>query len=501
MAAAALLASTAVGVSDFDYGEGGFRRCRTDQTAAIASFLERAYPRSLPGLGGAAWDPAIDSYYHEVLASRVRAQGLQPWQPWRTVPARPFLRATGPTEVPYYDDPGRAWLLGLGFRALGGVAPFLIVWLAPLLAALVLGWAVAEATAAGHAPAALVFALLLAASPFVIETLALTRSSVGFHLVALLLVVALAFAAGRRPAPGWRAWLARVLAAGAVFATCTLCRSGAALMLPAFLVVLAVGCARAGGRPLPRRHRAAAGLIALALFVGPYLLARAPQRHSVWAGFWEGLGDYDRTKGHVWSDRAAAERVWRASSHKRPMPRPGGDVLVEWIARPEADAVFREDVLGHVASDPAWYAGILARRAFATLTLQRLWPWGPRDGRSMDERRATSGGNLDKYWSYTSTADWLGLGPWRVELPVGVLLLPTAALLALALGRRLGGLVEVPALFVLGALGLAASTLPVVVTTASGSEPQAIVLAFYLGAALLAQAAWRRWRAARDARP
>ncbi len=85
---------------------------------------------------------------------------------------------------------------------------------------------------------------------------------------------------------------------------------------------------------------------------------------------------------------------------------------------------------------------------------------------------------------------------------MGVLLLPTAALLALALGRPgRGASVQGPALFVLGTLGLAALTLPVVVTTASGSEPQAIVLVFYLGAALLAQAAWRRWRAAPKAGP
>jgi hypothetical protein len=113
----------------------------------------------------------------------------------------------------------------------------------------------------------------------------------------------------------------------------------------------------------------------------------------------------------------------------------------------------------------------------------------------MEEVIAPSDGNLNKYWGYTTTADWLGLGRLRVELPMSLLFAPVAWLLALALWqRRRARPVSGDALFFVGVLGLGALVLPVAVTTASGSEPQAIVLALYLGAGLAGQAAWRAWR-------
>lgn len=495
-AALALLASTALVVKDFDYGEQGYRRCRTDQTAAIGSYLERAFPHSLPGLGGAPHEPMIDSYYHEVLVGRIRALGLRPWKLWATVPERPFLRVQGETQVPAYDDPGRAWLLGLGFRLLGGIAPFLVFWVAPLMMSLVLGWAGAEAAAAGHTPAALVFALLFVASPFLIETLALTRSPVGFHLVALVLLLPLAFAARRHPAPGWPAWFARVAPAGALFAVCAVCRGGVLLLLPAFAAVLAVGCARAGSGPLPHARRAVGWLAAGALLLGPYLLVRPSSRHEAWAGIWEGLGDFDRTKGHTWADRAAAERVWQLQGRRGVMPRPGGDALVAWLSRPEAGAVLRRDVLDHVLGDPAWFAGILARRTFATLTLQRLWPMASLDGQAVLPAGSSADGYINKYWGYTTTADFVGFGSAQVELPVSLLFAPTVLLLGWLIGQRSRGRsAGQDAPFLLGVLLLGALAVPVTITTASGSEPQAIVLVHFLGAGFLAEVVWRRRRA------
>lgn len=499
LAAVALLASTAVAVRNYDYGEGGFRRCRTDQAAAIGSYLQAAFPQSLPGLGGAPWEPLIDRYYHDVLASRVRAEGLRPWQPWATVPPRPFLRVSGATAVPFYDDPGRARLLGLGFRLLGGVSPFLILWVAPILAALVLAWAVAEAR--DHLPAALVFALLFVASPYAVETLAETRWAVGFHLAALLLLLPLGFAAIREPAPGWAAWLSRVGLAGTVFAACAVCRGTALLLLPAFFALLVVGCHRVSALTGSRTRGTVGMLVTLALFLGPYVAVRPAQGHELWSGVWQGLGDFDRTKGHAWSDRAAAEVVWKAQGHRRPLPRIGGDALVEWNSLPASQAVLRREVLAHIQGDPAWFAAIVGQRAVATLTLRYLWPWGPRDGRSYGEAGAAC--NFQhKYWDYVTTADWLGWGPWRIELPVSLLLVPTVLFVAGALrNRRRPGAAAPGSLSLLGALALGGSLVPIAITTATGTETQTVVVAYYFGAALLAQALWRTARGRGGAGP
>lgn len=52
-------------------------------------------------------------------------------------------------------------------------------------------------------------------------------------------------------------------------------------------------------------------------------------------------------------------------------------------------------------------------------------------------------------------------------------------------------------MLVLGLLAAAASAVPLPVTTASGTEPQAIVLVYYLGFAFAADELARRLRAAR----
>lgn len=484
----ALLGSTAISVKDMNYGDAGFRRFRTDQAVAITVSLRQRYPESPPGLGGAPWDPDIDLYYHSALDRQVRVEGIQPWQVWRLVRDRPFLRANGPDRVPSYDDPGRGWLLQIGFRLLGGISPFLILWLGPGAMALALTWFVWESAQAGRVVAGLVFALLLAASPYAVETLALTRSAVGFHLVAPVLLLALALVALRTPAPSWSVWLARSAVAGLGFAVCALCRSGVLTMLPAFLAVLVWGSARAGTPDVAPRRRVAGLLAATALLIVPFLALRPAQRHDTWAGLWQGLGDYDRSKGHVWSDRAAAEAVWRAEGRARKPPRHGGDALVASNARPEAVALLRREFLEHIRADPAWYAGIVARRALATVSLERLWPWTPRDGYGVSEFEIPGGGKslMNKYWGFTANADWLGVGSLRSELPVSVLWAPTALLLLWCArpGRPRGARNDGPPL-VLGVLALAVLALPVLVTTASGTEPQAFVLVLYLGCGYL----------------
>jgi len=99
-------------------------------------------------------------------------------------------------------------------------------------------------------------------------------------------------------------------------------------------------------------------------------------------------------------------------------------------------------------------------------------------------------------------ADRIGLGPWRVELPLVLLWAPTLVLFILfGLGRgiarrrpwatRLG-----PVLLVMLCVAVAALSLPVLFTTAAGLETQAFVMVYFLGVAFLLDEALRYRRTA-----
>jgi hypothetical protein len=238
--------------------------------------------------------------------------------------------------------------------------------------------------------------------------------------------------------------------------------------MPAVVALLAISVARI---PSQARHphvwRTALAAFTLVLFLAPFAALRQPQHHAGWAGIWQGLGDFDRTKGHSWSDPDAEERVRREGA-------PG-------LRSPEATAILRDEVLDHVRDDPGWYAGILARRLFATVTQSRLWPTVRGDGLWMARSTSPNEGPMDKYYAYTTTADFIGFGRWRLELPVALILLPTAGLLGwAAYDRRLRPYAKVTLLLMAAALPL-----PVLISTAGATEPQAFALAYGLGFALL----------------
>jgi len=284
-----------------------------------------------------------------------------------------------------------------------------------------------------------------------------------------------------------RGFWGRAAAAGAFLGVLAVTRAGTLFLLPFFVLAFAAAAWRLG--PLLAAgtgRRALAVLGAAVLLAGPYLTLRQPQRHETWASLWAGLGDFDRTRGHTWSDAVAEEAVRAA----------GGDVLKS--ARSEA--VFRRLVLGHVREDPSWFASILAHRVFATVTAQKLWPRAARDGTPITRARSANEGLIDKYYSYTATVDVIGLGHRAWEMPVLLLIGPTAVVVLLApLGARRAWV----RVAVLAFLAAAALALPVLVTTAGAQEPQAFALVYLLGAAFLpaaaaeARPALRRWRGPR----
>jgi hypothetical protein len=202
---------------------------------------------------------------------------------------------------------------------------------------------------------------------------------------------------------------------------------------------------------------------------------------------WEGLGDFDRKKGHAWSD-PVAEQVSLAH---------GAGPL--WT--PSSEVLFQKLVLGAVRDDPAWYAGIVARRLGATLTQWKLWPWRPWSGATIRPRTSDNEGFIDKYYGYATTADHLGLGRWRAELPVPALLLAVLALVVVAaVGPEPSRTRLRAALPLLAALAVAALPLPLFISTAAAQETQAFGIIYVVALALLVDEGYARARARARAR-
>jgi hypothetical protein len=486
-------------VREADFAELlAFRRLWSDWALAVSYYLDAVRPVSPEKEAAKQWPSweETEEAYRQILIQKPRRGGWEPAAFWRTLRDEPFLPARGRPRAAASDDPGRARALAFGYRLLGGPAPFLILWLGALVAVPIVVWTAWETVDAGWPVAGAVFLLLVAASPFVVESLAFPRASVGFYVAAVLLLVPLAvYAALGRPTP--RGLALRALLAGAFFALCALCRSGTLFLLPGFALAILVGARRAaaghtvvdsrqstvdstgrrGRRSLlsTTDYRLLTAALA-ALLVAPYLFVRPAQRHETWGAIWEGLGDFDRTKGHSWSD-PAAEAAARAE---------GADGLTT----PSGQAALRRLVLRDVRQDPLWYGGILARRLAATVTLRKLWPRTAADGLWMTRSTSANEGFMDKYWTYTSTVDFLGPPSLRVEVPVWLMLLPTAALAALAARARAEP--ERSGLWVLACAAAATLPLPVLVSTASGHEPQSYAVTYALGAALLAERLIRR---------
>ena len=472
------------------------RRYGEDMSVATSLYFERRSPTGAPPIKLSA--AAAQQYGRDLQArmlEREQALGLRPWQFWRTLPGDLPPRA-GPIVYRNNDDVGRARLTELGFRLLGGVAPFIPLWLAALACLPVLGWLVWELARAGHAVAGLVFATACACSPFLVESMALPYSAFGFYLVGLLAIAAFAVHAILGP-PDARAFLLRAVVLGELLALCALCRDGILLALPGLVLAIVLGVRRiaaawsSAGAPGPGRARSLGlATLAVAAVTLPYVLVRPPTHHEIWTGVWEGLGDFDHTKGHVWSD-TAADQALRDAGLDADVP-PEVEVFDRELASPEKEAFFRRRVLEEVRSDPAWYLGILARRVVATVTQDELRVLG---GRGLHAERARRGpaapipsnqGRIRFFYHLVPTADSIGVGPWRVALPLAVLWALGVAFLGVAVYDRAGSGPR-PALLVVACLAGAALPLPVLITTAGALETEAFVLVYLLAFAFVVE--------------
>ena len=470
------------------------RRYGEDMSVATTDYLERRQPSGAPAIKLSSID--AQRYGLGLQASMLKEEqrlGLRPWQFWRTLPVDPPARP-GPIVYRGNDDVGRAELTELGFRLLGGVAPFLPLWLAALACVPVLGWTVWELARAGHPVAGTVFAIACACSPFFVESMALPYSAFGFYLVGLLAISAFAVFAIMRP-PDARGFLLRAVAVGPLLAVCALCRDGVLLALPGLLLAMALGARRIAAAPAlasrPRRGRALTlVLLALAAVTLPYALVRPRTHHELWTGVWEGLGDFDRTKGHVWSDTVAVKLVTDAGLD--PGVPPEVEMFDRELASPAKEAYFRRRVLDDVRSDPFWYLAILGKRVVATVTQDELLVLGGRSAPSEQARRGphapipTNQGRIRFFYHLVPTADSIGLGPWRRFVPLEVLWALGAAFVYAAARDRTGRGPR-PALSVAGCLACAALPLPVLITTAGALETEAFVLVYFLAFAFVVE--------------
>jgi len=489
-----LLSNTAARRAEDDLAELRLsRRYWEDMVVAISRYLNRVYPPAREPIALTSWEGTLDKEKYRRFAIRnTENRDIRPWEVWETIPPRRFGRMR-PIFLRYHDDVGRSRLLETGFRALGGISPFLGLWLGALLCLPALAWLCFELGRAGHGIAAAVFSLALGSSAFVVDLLGLPYSAVSLHPVGLVVVAAFAAWAflGR---PGRAGLVLRAAAAGVGMAVGIIARSGIVTQLGGLGIAVAWAWWRSAGwrDRTPRRRAGALALLAVAFtaLLAPYAAMRPPKQHEAWGGMWTGLGDFDRSKGHVWSDPAARRAL-----------RDEGVELEHWshFHKPENQQRFRDMILRNVASDPLWFAGILAKRAAVTLTQWKLWPWGPRDGRSTRPRSHPNEGVIDEYYEMTAPADVFGFLRHEVELPVLLLLAPTGALIAVWAVRlrrpgaagRLG-----PALALLATLAVSAGTQPVLVTTASALETEAFVLVYFLGFAF-SVGELARWRSGR----
>jgi hypothetical protein len=425
--------------------------------------------------------------YKRYMPKAALEAGIQPWQFWRTIEVKPFLKRERLIQRPY-DDPGRALLMRLGYHAAGGVAPYVGLWLGVLFVGPVLFGLALELAAAGRMFEALALPVVLGSSAFVVDTLGLPYSAVGFYLIAGVLLIAFAGYACLSAAPTRRGLLARALGAGVYFALCAYTRSGTLLLAGGFLLAAGWGLERAlrseGSAP-GLRPRALPALLLAGALLGPYALVRPPRHHGIWGDLWQGLGDFDRTRGHAWSDGELRQLLRRNGL------KIGRNVGADFET-PQTEATLRRIFISDITEAPGWYAGILVKRVGATLTQWKLRPWPALGGPSFAPQTSENEGLTDAYYAMVAPLDVFGLGGRRVELPLPLLwLAPLGLLVAWVRARRARDAEQaerrVGELGVIACLALATLPIPVIFSVSTAFETQCFGLV-YLSAAVFALA-------------
>jgi hypothetical protein len=323
-----LLVHVAVRTADTRLDDlGAYRRLWSDQALATTALVKArtADPAD-------ARNPQSVGTCQRLIVERINVLRIRPWQFWRTIRPDPFVRARIYQMPAPYDDPGRAFLLGSAFRGLGGVAPYLIFWIAPILGAPCWDGPSPKCAEAGTRLPPSSSGASSSRRPSWSRCWLCRALPFGFYLVAWLALVALAAFAILGPPPAPRSLMFRCAAAGIVFAVCAYCRIGSLFLTPGVAFVIALGARRTASR---RRMLLALGCGLL--FVAPCLALRSQPSHNRWQPLWEGLGDFDRTHAFTWSDPLAEEWAVRHGAH---------------LWTDEGEAAFRADMLAAIRKEP-----------------------------------------------------------------------------------------------------------------------------------------------------
>ena len=398
--------------------------------------------------------------YAPLVIEKVRTFRVRPYEFWRTVPDQKFRTLRAPFSAAAFEDAGRGQLLAWGFRLLGGVAPYLLLWLGVLFFAPVWMWLNYELLRAGWSVAALVLTGLLSLSPYTFEILTLPHSAAGFYFGALAGVAAFAVAILRFPPPFAGVVIRSILLISLILMA-VWCRGGSVFFLPVAFGLVWIALRTGGGC-----GRGAALVTALALVVMPAVVLRPSHAHNVWLSLWEGLGDFVGDRGYSWYDADANAFLRSRGVAGFSDPK---------FVTVQHEAAFREALVGDLVRSPWWFCGILLKRTIATVAMTKLAPWGPRDGESKSAPYF--------HYKYTTPIDWFGWRGRLIEVPVSALWAPTLLLLV----WNFWGRCEPAHSRILSAVALAALPVPVLMSTAGALETQAFGLTYFIGASFLAQ--------------
>ena len=430
-----------------------------DLTLGIGRYVDATSVGERMEGAGPDLSPLVQTYAPLVI-EKVRTFGVRPYEFWRTVPDQKFRTLRAPFSAAAFEDSGRGQLLAWGFRFLGGIAPYLLLWLGVLFFVPAWLWLNYELVRAGWSVAALVLTALLSVSPYISEALTLPHSAVAFYLGALLAVSAFAVAILSVPPP-LAGVVIRSIALISLILVAVWCRGGSVFFLPVAFCLVWIALRTGGGC-----GRVAALVTTLALVAMPAVVLRPSHAHNVWLGLWEGLGDFGEDRGYSWYDADANTFLRRRGVAGFSDPK---------LVTAQHEAAFREAFMSDLARSPGWFCGILIKRTLATVAMTKLVPWGPRDGESRSAPYF--------HYKYTTPIDWFGWRGRLIEVPVAALWVPTLVLLVWNfLSAR-----EPAHSRILLALALAALPVPVLISTAGAIETQAFCLTYFIGASFLAQ--------------
>jgi hypothetical protein len=274
-------------------------------------------------------------------------------------------------------------------------------WTLALAALFVAFWKV------GHAPLGAILVVLLGSNPFQVTEVYARNNVFGWVITTGVLVLALhvPLLRGRRSSPAYT-WLLPVVT-GLLLASIRQIRTE-----PTVVAASALAAYVTARQLAPRVRAALVLLLATTFWAGSaawtryfdqkfaeaYRVVKAagghpydgPRQvyHFFWHALWCGLGDFDTRYGYEWNDLAAMAyalpileaRGFRAEGYPALEPQPYDSLTlgVYWdrgrkYARtifelPQYADVIRDKLLHDVSHDPAWYLGILGKRAWRLFT-------------------------------------------------------------------------------------------------------------------------------------